>query len=193
MDRIKVGDRMLTCLAMPGLTGNEARVLAALAWHDGSGKCWPADDTIAVESGVRLRGSVWTARQGLKRKGRLRRDSGEHTNVYQIAYGEPFAFGHCPGNSDSALSGNLTTTVRETRTRTGRNRTPASNTNESRAGTNRRSRCRSAGIGTSVPRVGNFTASATSSRRAPKPAWSAGTAATCRTIGGVGPRTYAMA
>ena len=56
MDRIKVGDRMLTCLAMPGLTGNEARVLAALAWHDGSGKCWPADDTIAVESGVRLRG-----------------------------------------------------------------------------------------------------------------------------------------
>ena len=104
----RVGDRMLRCLAMPGLTGNEARVLAALAWHDGPGGSWPADDTIAEESGVRYRGSVFAARQGLKRKGRLDWTHGEHTNAYKIAYGKPFVFdGHCPGKPDSALSGKL--------------------------------------------------------------------------------------
>ena len=104
----RVGDRMLRCLAMPGLTGNEARVLAALAYHDGERGCWPSDATVAHESGVRLRGAVFTARLGLKRKGRLKWERGEHTNAYKIAYREPFVFdGHCPGNSDSALSGKL--------------------------------------------------------------------------------------
>ena len=102
---------MLRCLGMPGLTKNEGKVLVALAYHDGSGGSWPSDDTIARESGVLYRGSVFTARMGLKRKGRLSWKHGEHTNLYEIAYGEPFDFGdsesHCPGTPDSALSGKL--------------------------------------------------------------------------------------
>lgn len=118
MDLTKPGDRMMRCLSFPELTGNEVRVLAALAFHDGPGGCFPSDAAIALESGVRLRGSVVAARMGLRRKGRLRWTHGEHVNTYEIAYGEAGDFGdHCPGNTP--------TTVREIRTQTGKNRRTA--------------------------------------------------------------------
>ena len=102
----KVADRIMRVLALPGLTGNEVRVLAALAFHDGPGGAWPSDDTIAQESGVRLRGAVFAARKSLQEKGRLRWEHGRHTNHYRIAYGEPGEF-HCPGNSESGANDTL--------------------------------------------------------------------------------------
>ena len=97
------GERMLACLSKPGLTGREARVLAALAYHDGRGGCWPSDDTIARGAGVGHRSAVVEARKGLHRKGWLRWKRGQHVNRYEIAYGEPFAF-NVPVE-DGALSG----------------------------------------------------------------------------------------
>ena len=91
--------RMLACLSKPGLTGRERAVLAVLAYHDGRGGCWPSDDTIARGAGVRHRSAVVEARKGLQRKGWLRWTHGQHVNRYEIAYGEPFAFGsHRPGD-----------------------------------------------------------------------------------------------
>ena len=100
--RIPPADRMLRCLRMPGLTGNEVRVLLALAYHDGPGGCWPADDTIATKSGLKHRSAVVTARNGLRRKGRLRWVHGQRVNTYEIAYGQPFRFdSQCPDFPDS--------------------------------------------------------------------------------------------
>ena len=110
LDRDKPADRMLRCLSLPGLTGNEARVLAALAYHDGPGGCFPSDDLIVQESGLRYRGSVFKARQSLKEKRRLRWVHGRHVNEYEIAYGEAGEF-DCPGNPDTEEI----VTVRETR------------------------------------------------------------------------------
>ena len=114
--------------------------------------------------------------------------------MYQIAYGEPFAFGHCPGNSDSALSGKPDNHCPGNSDTNWKEQDPGIE-HERIEGWDEPQIEVPIGWdwGLLSPRVGNFTASATSSRRAPKPAWSAGTAATCRTIGGVGPRTYAMA
>ena len=111
-------------------------MLAVIAYHDGTGGAWPSDELIALESGVRFRGSVVAARNGLRAKGRLRWTHARHTNIYEIAYREPHEFdSHCPGNPDtdshcpgkpdtdhSHCPGNPTLTVRETRTRTRSNR-----------------------------------------------------------------------
>ncbi len=41
LDRENVGDRMLAALSMAGLSHPQARVLAAIAWHDGTGGAPP--------------------------------------------------------------------------------------------------------------------------------------------------------
>ena len=41
------GDRMLACLGLPDLTAAEKNVLAALAWYDGPGGCFPSMLSIA--------------------------------------------------------------------------------------------------------------------------------------------------
>ena len=88
------GDRMLAVNSMPGLTPSERAVLMAIAYHDGPGSAWPSDERIAANSPLRWRGSVFEARKGLKKKGRLAWKPGKHRNVYEIAYGKPFAPGH---------------------------------------------------------------------------------------------------
>lgn len=98
----RIGERMLLANSLPGLTGNERAVLVALAYHDGPNGCFPSDDTLVAESGVRHRSAVRHARNGLRRKGRLRWTHGQHTNVYELAYVTPFDFEpQWPGNSAS--------------------------------------------------------------------------------------------
>ena len=89
---------------MQELTGNEARVLVAIAYFDGPGGAWPGLATIAETAGLKHRSAVSTSLEGLRRKGRIkwrRRHGANHeTNLYTIAYGEPFSFDNsqCPEN-----------------------------------------------------------------------------------------------
>ena len=80
-------------------------MLAALAYYDGPGGCWPSDANIA-QWGLQFESSVRKARNGLRAKGRLKWVHGEHTNFYELAYDEAFQTnGHSPGNSASAPAG----------------------------------------------------------------------------------------
>ena len=94
-------DRMLTVNAMTGLTPNERCVLAAIAYHDGPGTAYPSDKRIIEVTPLRYRGSVFDARKGLEKKGRLKWVNGQNTNIYAIAYGVPFVF----DEPDASLSG----------------------------------------------------------------------------------------
>lgn len=89
-DLTKPADRMLACNSMPGLTPNERAVLVAIAYHDGPGGAFPSDARIVENTPLRYRGSVFEARKGLEKKGRLKWVHGKHTNIYEIAYAEPF-------------------------------------------------------------------------------------------------------
>ena len=116
VDRTKPADRMRLVNALPGLTGNERAVLVALAFYDGAGGCYPKDETLLANTPLEFRSSVVQARKGLHRKGRLRWKRGRYGNVYEVAYGETFAFEmsgapehltlpRCPGLPDSQMSG----------------------------------------------------------------------------------------
>ena len=81
----KPADRMVAVLRM-GVSHAEARVLAAIAYHDGSGGAFPTIDRIrAIAGGM----GAWTAREHINRlckKGVLRKAKGQRGNRYAIAY-----------------------------------------------------------------------------------------------------------
>lgn len=85
LDRRKPGDRMLACLAIPGLTYRERVVLAALAYHDGPGGAYPSLQTLANECGMpRSRASETVG--ALCDKGRLIRQRWRTTNRYRVVF-----------------------------------------------------------------------------------------------------------
>ena len=103
LDRRKPGDRMLACLAIPGLTYRERVVLAALAYHDGPGGAYPSLQTLADECGMpRSRASETVG--ALCDKGRLIRQRWRTTNRYRVVFDcpeNPYSEAHCTENPDS--------------------------------------------------------------------------------------------
>ena len=91
-DSMRVGDRMLVCLGMPGLTATERAVLAVIAYHDGNGGARPAAKRIAELAGT-SRAQAFAHIGELERKGRLRRSKWRGANRYDVAYGDPFIEG----------------------------------------------------------------------------------------------------
>ena len=87
----KIHDRMLRALTIPGLTNREQIMLAAIAYHDGSGSAFPGLDRLGELAGVKRRQAI-NIMEKLRRKGRLsweRRDGNRRdVNVYRIAYGD---------------------------------------------------------------------------------------------------------
>ena len=83
----KPADRMMAALGCPGLTGNEARVLAVIAYHDGEGGAWPSYERITGLLTLR-RSAVGAALKGLREKGVLtvshERRGRSTVNVYRI-------------------------------------------------------------------------------------------------------------
>ena len=79
---------------MADLTFKERAVLAAIAFYDGPGGAWPADETLARELGIKHRTDVATVRSALKKKGRLSWTGGKTTNRYTVHY-------DCPKNADT--------------------------------------------------------------------------------------------
>ena len=83
------GDRMAACLTMRDLTWRERCVLMAIAFHDGPGGAWPAQERIGGIVGL-PRTTVNEVIASLQRKGRLailgKHGHGRATCEYTIAY-----------------------------------------------------------------------------------------------------------
>ena len=90
-----IGERMMSCFRMPGLTAREKIVLAIISFHDGPGGAWPSYQRIADEARC-SRSVVGEAIRKLRLKGRLRIVKGRTTNRYVVAYHEPFDKSDCP-------------------------------------------------------------------------------------------------
>ena len=76
---------MLAVLGMPDLSAAEKNVLAALAWYDGPGGCYPSMKTIAYDTNLN-RVTVNKHIQNIKKKGRLIIKSDQRPNRYKIIY-----------------------------------------------------------------------------------------------------------
>ena len=102
---------MLACFRMKGLTAKARMVLATIAYHDGRGGSFPSDETIARETGLKNRTYVLRYRQALWKANRLRWRHGKHSNIYTIAYHDPFPPEelpvHCQKFSDSVAKASL--------------------------------------------------------------------------------------
>ena len=96
----KIGNRMIACLGMPGLTDRERCVLAALAYHDGPGGAFPSQKRLGKMLG-RHRNRIGEAVASLVGKGRLEVKGGHgntrRNNGYTIIYGAPHQCPGCPG------------------------------------------------------------------------------------------------
>ena len=90
-DPTRAGDRMLRALMITGLSDRERIMLAALAYHDGTGGAFPGHDRLGEIVGVKRR-QVVNILARLRRKGRVswrRRDGNRReVNEYRIAFGD---------------------------------------------------------------------------------------------------------
>ena len=110
MDR--PADRMMQVLAMADLFHREARVLAAIAFHDGPGGAWVSDETLAREAGLNHRQAAAEVRKALRTKGRLTWKTGKTVNLYTVHYDCPAHpdtenGSHCPDKPNSEPSATL--------------------------------------------------------------------------------------
>lgn len=90
-------DRMMAVLAMP-LSHRQARVLAAIAFHDGEGGARPSLARIAREAGLKHRTRAADTVAELEGLGVLKRRRGKHANTYEVDYAWR---SQCPPQADS--------------------------------------------------------------------------------------------
>ena len=104
-DPAKIGDRMVACLGMAGLTDRERIVLAAIAFHAGPAGAFPSQTRLGKMLG-RHRNRIGEAVASLVGKGRLEVTRGHgntrRTNGYVIVYGAPRQCPSCPGNGEGS-------------------------------------------------------------------------------------------
>ena len=80
---------MMRCLGMDDLTPSEQKTLAAIAYHDGPGGCYPSLDRIAELLSL-TRFDIARYIKALEKKGRLRRRRRpQETSEYEVVYADP--------------------------------------------------------------------------------------------------------
>ena len=82
-------ERGQAALAIEVLTWRERCVLSVIADHDGTGKSWPAAETIAARLPPLTRSGVFEVLNELERKGALTRRRSQRSNRYTVHYPNP--------------------------------------------------------------------------------------------------------
>ena len=117
--RFRPGDRMLAVLGMDDLTHAERCVMAALAYHDGSGGCYPSITTLAYYLNTK-HWNISAHLDRLEKKGRIRRHKTQRVNKYILFYDSPCSQEIPESKSIPALKESPRSALKESLTLTGR-------------------------------------------------------------------------